>query len=824
MAKFSDKFPIASISSKGTIIGDFNANLTKCFRLKLPVIFNLGEDEFEELIEKFRSFLELLGGNTLVHKQDFFFRDYYSLNPNDFKSEASAEFINRSYQRHFNERAYQYCESYLYITKINTGAAAKSLVSKEFAKTDEDVFLSNILSSAEILKPYMELSALDAQDLEELDSPIYKFCNFSNARIDEFKDIDFSGNKIYVGSKEIKIYTIQDLHQFPVSNVSYCKEVNGLPVSNMFYFGYPLDVPHINNHYIFIPDQDEFKMMLDSRYKSHNSYNVKNANSDSLSDILTFKQKMNDLALMGVYYHFNTFCFDDNPDVIDKKINVAFAESGFKKKENSINRKDLFWSAFPSNGSVLVQEKDRLMCMLTDLEAATFSSFEKNNDDGISGVKGVRLCDRIYGIPFEVDIFDQPKKKGIINNQNTICVAGSGGGKSFSTNLIFLEQYRQGDHIFIIDASFSYKLQCAMHGGVYLTFDAENKITFNPFYLNWLKDPRSKEIFNLHRDMSNSFVSMHSDYLEDKISVISGLITTMTKNENEDSSRFEETVYRKLIFNYFRDRCLNNKVDQMKFDDFYEFIKSDLPKALEENGIEKEDFNGRKFLMMLEPFTSGQSLGYLLNSMDEKIKNLDAQRFIVIDVSKIRDNKILFSVVSILAMDLYNQKVAKLPIGVKKIFCVDEAWQSISSPEMATFMKAQVKVIRKYGGLTFFISQELDDFISSEIIRDSIINNSAIKIFADMGEFKNKFEPIKKALAISDNNEKKIKSLNQNRRAGAFYKEICICWGQYAQVYAVETPLELKAIFETDPDEVQKILPQYKEYGVELTAINYANH
>ena len=123
-------------------------------------------------------------------------------------------------------------------------------------------------------------------------------------------------------------------------------------------------------------------------------------------------------------------------------------------------------------------------------------------------------------------------------------------------------------------------------------------------------------------------------------------------------------------------------------------------------------------------------------------------------------------------MDLYNQKIAILGKEVKKVLCIDEAWQAISSPEMATFMKAQVKVIRKYGGQTLFISQELDDFIGSEIIKDSIINNSSVKIFADMGEFKQKFDPIRKVMAISNSNEVKIMSLNQNNREGGLLPQM----------------------------------------------------
>ena len=158
-----------------------------------------------------------------------------------------------------------------------------------------------------------------------------------------------------------------------------------------------------------------------------------------------------------------------------------------------------------------------------------------------------------------------------------------------------------------------------------------------------------------------------------------------------------------------------------------------------------------------------------------------------------------------------------------KALVIDEAWQAFSSPRMAFFAKEQVKVIRKYGGQTIFISQELGDFISSEIIRDSIINNSAIKIFLEMGEYKQKFEPIKKELSVSDSNALKILSLNQNNRQGAKYKEVCISWGQKAEVYAVEVPFELKAIFETNPDELAVIIPDIEKNGIELASINYAN-
>lgn len=851
--KLSEKFPIYDITRKGILVGDVQANITACFEITFPIVFTLGDDEYTTMIEDFRKFIELLGDNILLHIQTFYHREYFSLintDSNAYKNDTE-NFIERAYQMHFNERPYLKSKSYIYISQLpnmDTGIGS-SLISKEFLKTDEQMFIDNILNSASILKKHnILLRKIEQEELLSPSSPISKYLNFSNADLEQLKDIDFSNNRIYVGSGEVKIYSIQSGEQFPTDNITYNKISNGLPICNIFPFSYSLGIPHILNQYIYVPNQKSFGQELDKLRTNLQSFNVKGANDNAMVDIDIFREKMTSFGSLGVYFHTNVMCFDASNKDIEERINTAFSETGFKKKEVTLQRKDIFWAGVAGNGALLVTRKKDLMCLLLDIEAVAYLSLEQNYNNSITSQnRGVRLCDRIYGIPFEVSIYAEPKKKGLIKNENTIVLAGSGGGKSFTMNLFFLNDYLQGEHIFIIDASFSYKLQCSMHNGVYLTYDERNKISFNPFYMDWLKDPIAKHIFTRTTkeqyekldeeiEISDDFstevflseedtrkLEAYTDWLENKISMLLGLIGTITKSKEESVSKFELAIYRLLLFNYFKELCINNKVDNACFDDLYNFMIDFLPAFLKENNIKEGDFNFSKFRLMLSNYTTGNSFGYLLNSADEKIKNIEKERFVVIDVSRIRENPDLFPIISALAMDLYNQKVAKLPIGVKKILCIDEAWQAISSPSMATFMKTQVKVIRKYGGRTVFISQEPDDFTASEIIKESIINNSAVKIYLDMGEFKNKFEPIKKILAISDNNETKIKSLNINNRQDAKYREVCICWEGYGQVFAVETPLELKAIFETDPDEVAKILPQYEKYGVELTALNYAN-
>ena len=48
--------------------------------------------------------------------------------------------------------------------------------------------------------------------------------------------------------------------------------------------------------------------------------------------------------------------------------------------------------------------------------------------------------------------------------------------------------------------------------------------------------------------------------------------------ENSNKHRINKVINRKLLYNYFRKCCLNDEVENMKFDDFYNYAKTELPK------------------------------------------------------------------------------------------------------------------------------------------------------------------------------------------------------------------------------------------------------
>ena len=490
MAKLSEQIPIYDITHSGVIISDTKGSITLCYKMSLPPMYVLSSEEFEDMVETFHRFLLNLGEEIIVHKQDYYFRELFSSisNNGNYEEEENntREFVRRAYQTHFNERPFLNMESCLYITKMNNtssgGLFNSNLMSKEFANTDIIKFQQNIENNKSILDKFnIKLELIKRADLIGKNSILAQYLNF-NKNGEEIKDISFEDNRIYVGTSEVKIYTIENEKQFSTNDFKYHSERQGLPVSYLFPFSFPLAVPHIVNQYIYVPSQNILEQELQKRITTLKSFDFKRSNEDAINDLTGIILKKNELGSDLVYYHCNIMCFDETEEIIEGAITQAFSDLDIKKKINTHSRKDLFWAAFPSNATRLVQQKKYLMSLLIGLEASVLITYEGNNQKSTD--KGILLCDRIYGIPFRVDIYDEPLKRGIINNQNMTIMSGSGGGKSYFASNILLNEYNQGGHIFSIDASYSYRLQDIWHKGVYLTFDESNKITFNPFYLS----------------------------------------------------------------------------------------------------------------------------------------------------------------------------------------------------------------------------------------------------------------------------------------------------------------------------------------------------
>ena len=75
------------------------------------------------------------------------------------------------------------------------------------------------------------------------------------------------------------------------------------------------------------------------------------------------------------------------------------------------------------------------------------------------------------------------------------------------------------------------------------------------------------------------------------------------------------------------------------------------------------------------------------------------------------------------------------------------------------------------------MTQEVDDIISSPVVKETIINNSDCKILLDQRKYQNKFDQIQNLLGLTDKERSQILSINLANAANRLYKEVWIGLG-----------------------------------------------
>ena len=248
------------------------------------------------------------------------------------------------------------------------------------------------------------------------------------------------------------------------------------------------------------------------------------------------------------------------------------------------------------------------------------------------------------------------------------------------------------------------------------------------------------------------------------------------------------------------------KVESLSFNTFYEFALQRIPSICQENNIEFERSN---FRFVLKQFYKGGELEYTLNNdMDSSLFD---ERFIVFEIDKIKEDKLLFPIVTLIIMDVFLQKM-RLKKG-RKALIIEEAWKAIASPTMAEYIKYLYKTVRKFKGIAGVVTQELTDVISSPIVKEAIISNSDIKILLDQAKFKDRYDEIADILSLNEVERGKIFTINRldNHEGRSYFKEVYIGRGQNGIVLGVEEPPECYMAYTTERDEKES-LKIYKAY------------
>lgn len=238
-------------------------------------------------------------------------------------------------------------------------------------------------------------------------------------------------------------------------------------------------------------------------------------------------------------------------------------------------------------------------------------------------------------------------------------------------------------------------------------------------------------------------------------------------------------------------------IKQLDFNSFYEFSLFLIPLIKEKSKIH---FDIEEYRFILKKFYKGGELEPTLNEQADS--SLFSERLIVFEIDNIKDDKILFPIVTLIIMDVFIQKMRNRK-HQRKALIIEEAWKAIASPIMAPQIVYLYKTVRKFFGEVVVVTQELDDIISNEIVKDSIINNSDTFCLLDQTKFKDNYEKVAQILSINDVERRKLFTVNNldNKNGRGPFKEVYIKRGATGEVYGVEVSLYQYLTYTTEKPE-----------------------
>ena len=809
------KFPLLRVENN-CIISKF-ADITAAYRVVLPELFTLTGEEYEALHGAWLKALKVLPDYTVVHKQDFFIEERYTA-PEE-GSERS--FLARSYERHFNERPYLRHTCYLFVTKTTpermrqTSASSVLcrgfIVPREMRDTDA---VTRFLEAAEQMERILNDSGLvRVERLTEAEivgtandaGLLARYFALSDERSPVVnEDIRLDPDMMYIGDKYLSMHTLSDLDMLPQSvatdfryerlstDRSDCRLSFAAPV------GLLLSCNHVYNQVIFLDDHDETLKRLEASARNMNSLAAySRSNAINREWIEMYLNEAHSQGLRSVRCHCNVMTWAESESELKRirnDVGSQLALMGCTPHHNTVDVPVLFWAAIPGNEADFPAEEsfytflDQALCLFNG---------ETNYRSSLSPF-GIKMSDRLSGIPLHLDISDLPMKRGVITNRNKFILGPSGSGKSFFTNHLIRQYWEQGSHILLVDTGNSYQGLCSLihaktkgRDGVYFTYTEEAPIAFNPFYVE------------------------DGVYDVEKRESLKTLLLTLWKRESEEPTRSEEVALSNAV-NLYLSKLRTDRSIVPSFDTFYEFVETDYRRLLEQKRVREKDFDLANFLNVLEPYYKGGEYDYLLNS-DKQLDLLD-KRFIVFELDNISSNRTLLPVVTLIIMETFISKMRRLK-GVRKMILIEECWKALTSANMSAYIRYLYKTVRKYFGEAVVVTQEVDDIISSPIVKESIINNADCKILLDQRKYLSKFDGIQRLLGLTDKERAQILSINLSNDPKRLYKEVWIgLGGVQSAVYATETSVEEYLTYTTEESEKMQVMELAGKLGGDIEA------
>jgi len=664
---------------------------------------------FYDFTHLFSSLALTLGEGYAIHKQDIFVRKRF-----EQETEGNREFLSESYFRYFKGRPYT--DSLCYLT-ITQEAKKSRLFSFDNRKWRD--FLVKVRKVHDQLRD----SGVQARFLNKTEASEYVDRYFAM----NFKDrtVSMSNFKadeetVSMGDKRCKVYSLVDVDCATLP--SLIRPYTNIEVNNA---EMPVDlvsvvdnIPNaetvVYNQIVFLPNQKRELSLLDKKKNRHAS--IPNpGNKMAVDDIKRVQEVIARESRQLVYTHFNLVVGVPAGTDLQKCTNHlenAFGRMGIHISKRAYNQLELFVSSFPGNCYSLSEEYDRFLTLSDAAMCLMYKERVLHSED--TPLK-IYYTDR-QGVPVAIDITGKEGKQKMTDNSNFFCLGPSGSGKSFHMNSVVRQLHEQGTDVVMVDTGNSYEGLCEYLGGKYISYTEEKPITMNPFRIrreemNVEKTGFLKNLVLLIWKGAQGTVTQTEDRLVEHVITDyydayfndfegftprqredlrqSLFIDERNSKEHEKESEQERAVRIEGIINKIESRRKKLKVKELSFNSFYEYSVQRLPDICEENRI--TDIELATYRYMMKDFYRGGNHEKTLNeNMDSSLFD---ETFVVFEIDSIKDDPLLFPLVTLIIMDVFLQKM-RIKKN-RKVLVIEEAWKAIASPLMAEYIKfmcAPVKV------------------------------------------------------------------------------------------------------------------------------------
>ena len=842
IAEWEELFPLEGVDD-GFILSK-RGDVTVGWELTLPAAFTVGGQGYDSLTRAMASAVRALPDWCIVHRQDIYLTRAYE------PDGSRTSFLGRAYERHFEGRPFMQARHFLYLTfssrasalrgtgdcgllGLGLGAALpKESEVREWAARAEE-FISVALAGG--LAAARRLTDDDLVGSGGADGLIGSVMCLGGETL---SDIALSPDSVRVNDERTVSFILSDSSDLPSSleNSRRVESMSGAATEVNLSLASPVGLamlahPHIYNLYIVKVSQQGVLSDLQKRTRRMRQFSTDGANAQSADENDAFVQEYNRGSLTAVRAHCNVILWGRDAAECQKirsDTAAALSSMGVNVVRDIHSAPVLWYAAIPGAEAELSKEH----LMLTELSAALSLMQCESYDRGLeSGV--LRFTDRLRRVPLKLDVQAEAEKANLISNYNIFLNGASGTGKSFTTASMLYDMWAAGEHVFIIDVGGSYEQVCSIirdesggRDGIYNRWDLKHPFSFSPFRT---MDEWTGEDGGAKRD-------------HPALNFLISLLMTLGTDRDKGIvlGDFEEKVILYLVLAFIRDWRRGREKGEaprgaLPFPLFSEFVswtreflirscdesdgkRGTMRPFLSENGVRVDEslFDGPRFVESLSAYGEGGQYAFLLNA--ETPTDLFSSRFTVFDMTGLDQSGGKFNSLCVLCIvNAFDLKMRSRDIPEFKVLAIDEAWKAISNETMAPYLRELWKTARKMSTSAMVITQELDDILSSSVIRETILQNSDIKILMNQDGNRNAFGKVSGPMGLSQGDVNLIFSMAGRRQRS---RDVFIKWGSAKSgVYTVEACREQLWAFESNLQRKRPLLDLMERTGSMTQAI-----